>query len=202
AYLRRNGLESSPVKPVTVRSSMPFLPSGTITVIVLSSTWVNLAAPPGPKDTMLTHPGSPKFSPAIVTLSPVLPSSGVTFLILGVAPEQLRPLVNRGDSEALALLLWIPPPGCAVAAEAFSFFVSSAATARPTSPTKANTARIPTTRATGVIVMIPSSLQMFDIQDKRTGVMVGHYRGGSRSEEHTSELQSRFDLVCRLLLEK
>src|SRR5699024_11978926 len=25
--------------------------------------------------------------------------------------------------------------------------------------------------------------------------------GGYRSEEHTSELQSRFDLVCRLLLE-
>src|SRR5699024_11406871 len=25
---------------------------------------------------------------------------------------------------------------------------------------------------------------------------------GTRSEEHTSELQSRFDLVCRLLLEK
>src|SRR5436309_4461774 len=183
AYLRRNGLESSPVKPVTVSSSIPFLPSGTVTVIVLSSTWVNLAAPPGPKETILTHPGSPKCSPAIVTLSPVLPSSGVTFLILGVAPEQLLPFVSRGDSEALALLLWIPPPGCAVAAEAFSFFVSSAATARPTSPTKANTARIPTTRATGVIVMIPSSLQMFDIQDKRTGVMVGHYRGGSQDKD-------------------
>src|SRR5699024_12416162 len=27
-------------------------------------------------------------------------------------------------------------------------------------------------------------------------------RGIGRSEEHTSELQSRFDLVCRLLLEK
>src|SRR5699024_12751683 len=26
--------------------------------------------------------------------------------------------------------------------------------------------------------------------------------GNNRSEEHTSELQSRFDLVCRLLLEK
>src|SRR5699024_11821739 len=26
--------------------------------------------------------------------------------------------------------------------------------------------------------------------------------GAQRSEEHTSELQSRFDLVCRLLLEK
>src|SRR5699024_11635760 len=28
------------------------------------------------------------------------------------------------------------------------------------------------------------------------------YYSESRSEEHTSELQSRFDLVCRLLLEK
>src|SRR5437868_11982957 len=31
--------------------------------------------------------------------------------------------------------------------------------------------------------------------------LVGNWRN-SRSEEHTSELQSRFDLVCRLLLEK
>src|SRR5699024_12474749 len=30
----------------------------------------------------------------------------------------------------------------------------------------------------------------------------GNVPGPSRSEEHTSELQSRFDLVCRLLLEK
>src|SRR2546422_2991313 len=30
----------------------------------------------------------------------------------------------------------------------------------------------------------------------------GHLAGGSRSEEHTSELQSRLQLVCRLLLEK
>src|SRR5207249_7910763 len=29
-----------------------------------------------------------------------------------------------------------------------------------------------------------------------------HDHGRGRSEEHTSELQSRFDLVCRLLLEK
>src|SRR5699024_12216971 len=28
------------------------------------------------------------------------------------------------------------------------------------------------------------------------------FEGNGRSEEHTSELQSRFDLVCRLLLEK
>src|SRR5699024_11868656 len=30
----------------------------------------------------------------------------------------------------------------------------------------------------------------------------GRRLAGGRSEEHTSELQSRFDLVCRLLLEK
>src|SRR5579885_3756297 len=30
----------------------------------------------------------------------------------------------------------------------------------------------------------------------------GSQRATCRSEEHTSELQSRFDLVCRLLLEK
>src|SRR5439155_2928561 len=30
----------------------------------------------------------------------------------------------------------------------------------------------------------------------------GHSRASSRSEEHTSELQSRGHLVCRLLLEK
>src|SRR5699024_11458984 len=30
----------------------------------------------------------------------------------------------------------------------------------------------------------------------------GDFRLSNRSEEHTSELQSRFDLVCRLLLEK
>src|SRR5699024_12332508 len=33
-------------------------------------------------------------------------------------------------------------------------------------------------------------------------VVAGAVAGVDRSEEHTSELQSRFDLVCRLLLEK
>src|SRR5438067_9488674 len=31
---------------------------------------------------------------------------------------------------------------------------------------------------------------------------MAHSFSGIRSEEHTSELQSRFDIVCRLLLEK
>src|SRR5699024_12601467 len=35
-----------------------------------------------------------------------------------------------------------------------------------------------------------------------TANMIGRLSKIMRSEEHTSELQSRFDLVCRLLLEK
>src|SRR5690349_23992639 len=40
--------------------------------------------------------------------------------------------------------------------------------------------------------------------DRREAAAVrrGHGRRRARSEEHTSELQSRRDLVCRLLLEK
>src|SRR5699024_1000585 len=50
--------------------------------------------------------------------------------------------------------------------------------------------------------------QIFDIYAKKVinagGPWVDELRklDHSRSEEHTSELQSRFDLVCRLLLEK
>src|SRR5207249_11817888 len=36
----------------------------------------------------------------------------------------------------------------------------------------------------------------------RASIQKGRSSIWSRSEEHTSELQSRFDLVCRLLLEK
>src|SRR5437773_9162744 len=36
----------------------------------------------------------------------------------------------------------------------------------------------------------------------REPVRAGVYQPGARSEEHTSELQSHHDLVCRLLLEK
>src|SRR5207249_8446532 len=47
------------------------------------------------------------------------------------------------------------------------------------------------------VLFISSSLPMVREASSRTLVID---RG--RSEEHTSELQSRFDLVCRLLLEK
>src|SRR5207249_9649803 len=40
-------------------------------------------------------------------------------------------------------------------------------------------------------------------ESRRTGMHPGSRTSrAGRSEEHTSELQSRFDLVCRLLLEK
>src|SRR5438067_12543174 len=44
---------------------------------------------------------------------------------------------------------------------------------------------------------VPACLRM----GRAGGALLGS-SAGRRSEEHTSELQSRFDLVCRLLLEK
>src|SRR5688572_31809594 len=41
------------------------------------------------------------------------------------------------------------------------------------------------------------------VQGERVGMrLVAQYADGWRSEEHTSELQSQSNLVCRLLLEK
>src|SRR5687768_17932235 len=39
-------------------------------------------------------------------------------------------------------------------------------------------------------------------RERQQGVAAAIRRGAGRSEEHTSELQSRLHLVCRLLLEK
>src|SRR5207249_8583245 len=57
----------------------------------------------------------------------------------------------------------------------------------------------------GPLAAVQPSLQLVDADEAHRRI---RWRGGSgaeqeeRSEEHTSELQSRFDLVCRLLLEK
>src|SRR5699024_11723169 len=40
------------------------------------------------------------------------------------------------------------------------------------------------------------------LDKKEPSMSVGRVQTPIRSEEHTSELQSRFELVCRLLLEK
>src|SRR2546422_1115451 len=48
------------------------------------------------------------------------------------------------------------------------------------------------------------TLGAFDLANLRRDLAadVGRFAGATRSEEHTSELQSRLHLVCRLLLEK
>src|SRR5207249_9825109 len=73
---------------------------------------------------------------------------------------------------------------------------------------------VPSVDSVGILVVEGGSIAIGFIgvaagfSDATTGVTAGGAIGvwattiGSRSEEHTSELQSRFDLVCRLLLEK
>src|SRR5438105_14788799 len=51
------------------------------------------------------------------------------------------------------------------------------------------------------IFVVPDNLVAFDLPRAREGQRRRGYLA-LRSEEHTSELQSRVDLVCRLLLEK
>src|SRR5687768_18044525 len=51
-----------------------------------------------------------------------------------------------------------------------------------------------------VVAALPAVLQL-PSEFISTG-LPGHGEAASRSEEHTSELQSRLHLVCRLLLEK
>src|SRR5699024_12430590 len=72
----------------------------------------------------------------------------------------------------------------------------------------------PTRRSSDLVsavVFVSQSLIAFGADEVRQDVLVAPAGravavatgwGYERSEEHTSELQSRFDLVCRLLLEK
>src|SRR5687768_18260827 len=64
----------------------------------------------------------------------------------------------------------------------------------------------------GVLVRLPQALREHDVLRQRLALVVGQLaqqrrveqtgrdRADARSEEHTSELQSRLHLVCRLLL--
>src|SRR5699024_11729644 len=80
-------------------------------------------------------------------------------------------------------------------------------------PTSQVTSAMPTTSATPAVnwflglekSTLPSThmrTPTMPISPYSTKVTPPSTPGGMRSEEHTSELQSRFDLVCRLLLEK
>src|SRR2546426_5440270 len=55
---------------------------------------------------------------------------------------------------------------------------------------------------TFVVALLVSIVDRGARKDAGTVVLVGALRRDARSEEHTSELQSPCNLVCRLLLEK
>src|SRR5699024_69435 len=54
----------------------------------------------------------------------------------------------------------------------------------------------------GLTKQLRFGYRMMSKDGLRAAVAEAVRRSGGRSEEHTSELQSRFDLVCRLLLDK
>src|SRR5207249_10443830 len=85
--------------------------------------------------------------------------------------------------------------GCSRVAPPPLFFILPGAT--PTAPLFPSTTLFRSNRC--ALALAISALHC------RSGVMsskIQNERPCVRSEEHTSELQSRFDLVCRLLLEK
>src|SRR5688572_32041787 len=57
-------------------------------------------------------------------------------------------------------------------------------------------------RATHVVQRLLAVFDMPDVVDDARAPQVALDEAGVRSEEHTSELQSQSNLVCRLLLEK
>src|SRR5699024_12209400 len=59
----------------------------------------------------------------------------------------------------------------------------------------------PAAAAVAVAGAVSVAVPVSDEAPSSDGAVSG-WTAGARSEEHTSELQSRFDLVCRLLLEK
>src|SRR5207249_10608956 len=74
----------------------------------------------------------------------------------------------------------------------FSFYSSAHPRHPPSCPT----------RRSSDLLDIPRDRKLELIEEFARDFTVLSEVGSKRSEEHTSELQSRFDLVCRLLLEK
>src|SRR5437868_13258879 len=79
---------------------------------------------------------------------------------------------------------------------------------RPDEAQSANSTRYFCSSVSRIMAVTTSPVKLGCLWLFTTGMSMNslfHFRGYSsspRSEEHTSELQSRFDLVCRLLLEK
>src|SRR2546430_10034649 len=59
-----------------------------------------------------------------------------------------------------------------------------------------------TTLFRSAVCALVGNPDLFPLRTEASGVRRARGRGRARSEEHTSELQSQSNLVCRLLLEK
>src|SRR5437868_9870356 len=86
---------------------------------------------------------------------------------------------------------------------------SSVETTVPVSNTSRNASSSVCSRAEGMLGTLSVShmtalllLGFFAFPSCSDAWKIASLKKAARSEEHTSELQSRFDLVCRLLLEK
>src|SRR5207249_8985833 len=114
--------------------------------------------------------------------------------------QVLQPGVQRGDAQR--------PAGRALVAGVLDVVVGRVDLVRPGKGVVA--AEVGAAEAPGVhLPDVEAGLALGDplshepAHPARASQPVGAEAGGDpRSEEHTSELQSRFDLVCRLLLEK
>src|SRR3712207_8879910 len=74
--------------------------------------------------------------------------------------------------------------------------------ARTSPPSRSTAARTLVSPVTRSISARRSPIERLPHRGEERVVLLGEARGDPRSEEHTSELQSRQYLVCRLLLEK
>src|SRR5699024_12570508 len=100
----------------------------------------------------------------------------------------------------LLLLAHLPPtpsPYTLSLHDALPIWLTSSALPFPTQKTGSGFGRFCKTRST---VSAPAVLASSSSSSSDSSLSMP--TSTARSEEHTSELQSRFDLVCRLLLEK
>src|SRR5262249_59454087 len=72
----------------------------------------------------------------------------------------------------------------------------------PFGPSTATTSPGAASSVTSLATTTPRAARSLRARTRRTGSVTAGRRARRRSEEHTSELQSLTNLVCRLLLEK
>src|SRR5207249_9195029 len=126
---------------------------------------------------------------------------------LGAMPERNELTVNRTVQIRKKRRRPTSPESQPVAGMMIAFAARNDLITHDISSTLAESEPCMCGRATFVTLVSRICMTVTSMTEK----VISHFRaaesgaagaGSARSEEHTSELQSRFDLVCRLLLEK